>query len=184
MIMKQLFRHTTSLLRTALLFGVVILVNTQAKAQPVSITADMPDAFETIDPSTIVGDGKYYYIQFYEEVSYFPWLFTPFLGESGNEGATIHAMDYLPFAPNRQWTLEDAGGGKFRLKSKRGIYIYLDNDDYFKRTSNSATASLFEYSRRGSFRAGYYELRVSDGKNLSRKQGNTTNQRKRQCQCA
>ena len=175
MIMKQLFRHTTSLLRTALLFGVVILVNTQAKAQPVSITADMPDAFETIDPSTIVGDGKYYYIQFYEEVSYFPWLFTPFLGESGNEGATIHAMDYLPFAPNRQWTLEDAGGGKFRLKSKRGIYIYLDNDDYFKRTSNSATASLFEYSRRGSFRAGYYELRVSDGKNLSRKQGNTTN---------
>ena len=175
MTFKQLFRQTATLLRTALLLGAAILVNTQAQAQPVSITADMPDAFETIDPSTIVGDGNYYYIQFYEEVSYFPWLFTPFLGESGAEGAKINAMDYLPFAPNRQWTLEDAGGGKFRLKSKRGIYIYLDTDNNFKRTSSSATASLFEYSRRGSFRAGYYELRVSDGKNLSREKGNTTN---------
>ena len=59
MTFKQLFRQTATLLRTALLLGAAILVNTQAQAQPVSITADMPDAFETIDPSTIVGDGNY-----------------------------------------------------------------------------------------------------------------------------
>ena len=65
MMMKRLFRHTTStLLRTALLLGVAVFVNIQqVKAQ------EMPDAFETVDPADILADNTllndYYYIQFY-----------------------------------------------------------------------------------------------------------------------
>ena len=175
MMMKQLFRHTSTLLRTALLLGALTLVNAQqATAQPVSITADMPDAFETKTP--VIGDGQYYYIQFYEELVYSPYLFCPFLGEAGNDGATINAMDYMPFAPNRLWTLEEAGNGRFKLKSKRGNYIYLEGSN-FKKTSSSTTASTFELISKNNLRAGltYYQLRVSDGVNLSREKGNSSN---------
>ena len=136
---KQLLRHTTILLRTALLLGAIAFVNVQrTEAQPVSITADMPDAFETKTP--VIGDGQYYYIQFYEELVYSPYLFCPFLGEAGNDGDNINAMDYMPFAPNRLWTLEEAGNGRFKLKSKRGNYIYLEGSN-FKKTSSSTSAS-------------------------------------------
>ena len=51
------------MLRTALLLGALAFVNTQEiQAQ----TAGLPDAFETMDPGDIIGDGNYYYIQFYE----------------------------------------------------------------------------------------------------------------------
>ena len=122
MIMKHLFRHTTSLLRTALLLGAVALFNISTiQAQPVSLTSDMPDAFEAKVP--VIGDGKYYFIQFYEEITYSPYLFQSFLGEEG-EGRRVHAMDYLPFAQNRQWTQEPgSASNKFKLKSKRGFYV-------------------------------------------------------------
>ena len=173
--MKQLLKYTSTLLRTVLLLGALTLVNAQqATAQPVSITADMPDAFETKTP--VIGDGQYYYIQFYEELVYSPYLFCPFLGEAGNDGDNINAMDYMPFAPNRLWTLEDAGNGRFKLKSKRGNYIYLDGSN-FKKTSSSTTASTFELISKNNLRAGltYYQLRVSDGVNLSREKGNSSN---------
>ncbi len=57
--MKQLLRHTSSLLRTALLLGAAALITIPTQAQ----TAGLPDAFETMDPATIIGDGNYYYIQ-------------------------------------------------------------------------------------------------------------------------
>ena len=56
--MKQLLRYTTSLLRTAFLLGAMALINTPTTAQ----MAGLPDAFETMDPATIIGDGNYYYI--------------------------------------------------------------------------------------------------------------------------
>ena len=165
MMMKQLLRHTTSLLRTALLFGAIAFVNIpQVQAQPVSITSEMPDAFETInDVTSIIGDDEYYYIQFYHEETNSPYLYQPFLGEFG-DGEIMQAMDYLPFAQNRLWTLVDAGltdegYPKFKLKSKRGFYAYWDNSaSRFKTTASETTASDFTYKNRGSFRAGFKEL--------------------------
>ena len=175
MTIKMLFRYTTLMLRTALLLGALAFVNVQrTEAQPVSITADMPDAFETKTP--VIGDGQYYYIQFYEELVYSPYLCCPFLGEAGNDGDNINAMDYMPFAPNRLWTLEEAGNGRFKLKSKRGNYIYLDGSN-FKKTSSSTTASAFELIPKTNLRDGltYYQLRVRDSVNLSREKGNSSN---------
>lgn len=54
--------HISTLLRTALLLGAILLFGTGVKGQ----TAGLPDAFETMDPATIIGDGQYYYIQFYQ----------------------------------------------------------------------------------------------------------------------
>ena len=58
MMIKQLLRHTTILLRTALLLGAATFVNDeQVKGQTAAQWAQMPDAFETMDPATIIGDG-------------------------------------------------------------------------------------------------------------------------------
>ncbi len=192
----MLFRYTTLMLRTALLLGALAFVNVQrTEAQPVSLTKDMPDAFETKKPT--VGDGQYYFIQFYEEVTSAPYLFQPFLGEFG-EGNMLHAADYLPYAKNRQWTLEDTGANdsdgnrKFRLKSKRGFYAYYGhhsdpthpdnttlNKDCFMATATSGNATEFILKARTDVvRTGftYYELEVaSDGKCLSREKGNQSN---------
>lgn len=120
--MKQLLRYTTSLLRTALLIGAIILANIQqTQAQTAEEWAEMPDAFETMDPASIIGDGKYYYIQFYQaahdQCSY--------LTDCGvNERA--RSKDFLPFANNRLWTLEAAGDdvtNHFKLRNKDGHYI-------------------------------------------------------------
>ena len=84
--MKQLLRYTsTIMLRTALLLGVIAFVNTQIMAQPsntytgepVHLTSDMPDAFEAKTPG--IDDGQYYFIQFYEEIVYAPYLFQSFI---------------------------------------------------------------------------------------------------------
>ena len=185
--MKLLFRYTTSLLRTALLLGVAALLNIQQAeaqpsssmtAEPVKLTAEMPDAFETKTP--VVGDGEYYFIQFYEEICYAPYLFQSFLGEEGEDGSgtpkRMHAMDYLPFAPNRQWTLVDAGNGKFKLKSKRNFYAKFDGT-YFVSTSNSSDATAFTLNLHDKHRTGYnyYALRVSDDVNMGREKGNLYN---------
>lgn len=164
--MKQLFRYTsTIILRTALLFGAIAFVNTQIMAQPVSITADMPDAFETKNPG--IGDGEYYYIQFYKEETYAPYLYQSFLGELG-EGVQMQAMDYLPFASNRLWTLvAGSDATHFKLKSKRGFYAYYTNNRFFT-TATEANATDFSYKDRGSYRAGFKELLTSDGVQMGR----------------
>lgn len=156
--MKQLLRYTSSLLRTVLLLGVIAFVNTQqSSAQPVSLTADMPDAFETKTPT--IGDGQYYFIQFYREETYSPYIYQSFLGELG-EGEQMHAMDYLPFAANRLWTLVPGSDeNHFKLKSKRGFYAYWDNAAArFKTTATESNASDFRFKNRGSYRAGFKEL--------------------------
>lgn len=167
MIMKQLFRHTSTLLRTALLLGAMILVNTQSNAQPVSITADMPDAFETMTPT--VDDGEYYFIQFYNELNDSPYLYQPFLGELG-EGEWMQAMDYMPFAANRQWTLVAGSAvNQYKLKSKRGFYAYLASDNTrFRTTANADNATEFELIQRGNYRAGFYQLRTISGVSMGR----------------
>jgi len=169
MIMKRLFRNIPSLLRTALLLGALALFDIATQAQPVSITAEMPDAFETKTP--VVGDGEYYYIQFYKEETYPPYLYQSFLGELG-EGVQMQAMDYLPFASNRLWTLvkiDDTEGNKYKykLKSKRGFYAYYDNNRFYT-TATEANATVFTYKARGSFRSGFYELLTDGGVQMGR----------------
>ena len=170
--MKHISRYTTLLLRTALLFGAMILINITGQAQPVSLTADMPDAFETMTP--VVGDGEYYYIQFYREETYSPYLIQSFLGELG-EGVQMQAMDYLPFASNRQWTfikIDDTEENKykFKLKSKRGYYAYYSNNRFYT-TATEANATVFTYKARGSYRSGFYELLTSGGQQIGRWSG-------------
>ena len=99
MIMKQLFRHTSTLLRTALLFGAILLFATGAKAQTQEEWAAMPDAFETMNPASIIGDGQYYYIQFYQRAH----DKCSYLTDCGvNKRARV--KDFLPYANNRLWT--------------------------------------------------------------------------------
>lgn len=117
MMIKQLFRHTSTLLRTALLFGAAALFNvlpTQAMTE--AELAEMLNPFETKNPT--IGDGEYYYIQFYYNgvISY--------LTDRGADKRASTA-DFMP-SNNRLWTLVDAGDGDashFMLKSKAGHYI-------------------------------------------------------------
>ncbi|MCR5644073.1 MAG: hypothetical protein K6G32_12170 [Prevotella sp.] len=141
--MKQLLRHTSPLLRTALLLAALALICTPTKAQ----TEVFPDAFETMNPASIIGDGNYYYIQFYfgSDISY--------LSDQGN-GNAIRTKDYIPFAKNIQWTLESTGEtNQFRLKSLSGNWAFLDGG--YKCTNEVARASTFTfYNHRG----GGYEI--------------------------
>ena len=143
--MKQLFSHTTTLLRTALLLGALSFVNTLAKAQNAEQWAAMPDAFETMDPASIIGDGNYYYIQFYtpqhDKCSY--------LTDRG-ENKLAATMDFLPCVNNRLWTLESAGGNNFKLKSKAGYYIGFDRledatGNRYVSIANSSAATTFTF---------------------------------------
>ena len=118
--MKQLFRHTSTLLRSALLLGAMAFVNIQqTQGQTAAQLAEMPNAFETIEnPNTIIGNGQYYYIQFYhdDKISYLTDC-----GLSKKAGT----KDFLP-SNNRLWTMERVGdSNQFKLKSKTGYYIGL-----------------------------------------------------------
>ena len=114
--MKQLFRHTSSLLRSVLLLGAMAFVNIQqAQAQTAEQLAAMPNAFETKTPT--IGDGQYYYIQYYYggKISYLTDCGV------GNKALTT---DFLP-SNNRLWTLVAVGGNDthFKLKSKDGNFL-------------------------------------------------------------
>ena len=142
MMMKQLFRQTATLLRTALLLGAMILVNTQiVKAQSAVQRAAMPDAFETKIPSDVVGDGNYYYIQFYfgTNISY--------LSDLGN-GNKLWSKDYIPFAKNLQWTLVSTGtANQFKLKSLSGNWASFNGTDYISTNVESQASVFTSYSR-------------------------------------
>ncbi len=137
--MKRLFIHTTTLLRTVLLLGAILLFGTGVKGQ----TAGLPDAFETMDPATIIGDGQYYYIQFYYG------NIRSYLTDCGVEKKAL-TKDFLPYAHNRLWTLLPAGDGDathFKLRNKAGNYIgykrFSDaNGDRYGIVSSSADAVI------------------------------------------
>ena len=146
--MKRSFIHTAKLLRAVLLLGVLVFANIQpTKAQTAEQRAAMPDAFETMDPASIIGDGQYYYIQFYtpqyDKLSY--------LTDRGvNKLAAI--MDFLPYANNRLWTLESAGDNNFKLKSKAGYYIGFDrlegaSGNRYVSIANSDAATTFTFQQ-------------------------------------
>ena len=153
MIMKQLFRHITSLLRTALLLGAAILFNIlPTQAQTAEQLAAMPNAFETIeDPNSVIGNGQYYYIQFYYNgpISY--------LTDCGlNKRAWT--KDFLP-SNNRLWTLERVGDGQFKLKSKDGNYLGYGRFDGFDRYGGVAEGNAIIFTF-GQFKGGYYIKRA------------------------
>ena len=146
--MKQLLRYTSTLLRAVLLFGILAYINIPTKAQ----TATMPDAFETVDPTTIIGNGNYYYIQFNNGDIH------SFLGEFG-ESKKLTAKDYIPYANNIMWTLERTDtDGQFKLKSKNNYYVYKsyeqdpkysDRYHYYFKSSQTETPAVFTLVQRG-----------------------------------
>lgn len=143
MIKKKLFIHTTTLFRAVLLLGTLAFVTPQqTQAQNSGQQAAMPDAFETMNPATVIGDGNYYYIQFYfgSDISY--------LSDQG-AGNNLRTKDYIPFAKNLQWTLVSTGtDNQFKLKSLNGVWAYLDGT--YKGTNDENTAStLTFYSHSG-----------------------------------
>ena len=128
MTMKLLFRHITSLLRTALLLGVSAIFNIQPT---LAQTEGLPDAFETIDPATAIGDTQnWYYIQFYDGADQYNITDRSYLSDQGGSDHTARTKDYMPFAKDIQWQLEDAGNNQFYLKSRNGYYIHLDGTTY------------------------------------------------------
>lgn len=143
MTMKQLFRYTTSLLRTVLLLGAISFVNIQqTTAQALEVTEDMPSAFDFMNPGDVIGDGNYYYIQFYfgSDISY--------LSDQG-AGNALRSKDYIPFAKNLQWTLVSTGtANQFKLKSLNGIWVYLDGT-YKGTNDENAASTLTFYSHSG-----------------------------------
>ena len=150
---KLLFKHTTSLLRSALLLGAVAFINIPTQAQ----TAGLPDAFETMDPATIIGDGKYYYIQFYESG------IRSYLSDHLGNGGRLRSKDFLPFAKSIQWTLEGSGN-QFKLKSRNNLYVYADatNNNIFKLTTDPNTATTLTYFARSD---GGYEISIANDPN-------------------
>jgi hypothetical protein len=166
MMMKQLFRHTSTLLRTALLFGAILLFATGVKGQTAEQRAAMPDAFETMNPAAIIGDGQYYYIQFYDGND------RSYLSDEGN-GNDLRSKDYMPFAKNLQWTLEATGtDGQFYLKSRSGHYVYLDGSNYKGGSINKSalTATLRTNSTSG---GGYDISTVSAPNDAMGRQGSS-----------
>ena len=137
--MKQLLRYTSTLLRTAFLLGVLAFVNTP---QAIAQIAGLPDAFETMDFTAIIGNGQYYYIQFFDgdENS----MTRCYLSDQG-AGNNLRSKDYLPFAKNIQWTLESAGGTNFYLKSALGNYVKLDGTNYQSTSSQGEATPLTVY---------------------------------------
>ena len=163
--MKQLHRYTTILLRTVLLLGGVLLWGTNIQAQTEEQRAEMPDAFETIeDVNTIINDGNYYYIQFYDgsDISY--------LSEHG-DGNNVRSKDYIPYASNRLWTLVGAGGSSFYLKSARGIYVRLDGINYKGTNSQGNATSLTYLKRTDSEAGGGYEILVNGSSKSMEREG-------------
>ncbi len=146
--MKRLFRHTTTLLRTALLLAAVLLTCRGAKAQTAEQRAAMPDAFETMDPAAIIGDGKYYYIQFYDHDRYAYCYLT-----DCGVNMIAKSKDFLPYANNRLWTLESVGvANQFKLKNKDGHYLrfgHFENKDRVGCVDNSADASVLTFHSLG-----------------------------------
>ncbi len=111
----------SNLLRTALLLGAFLLSAANAQAQTPEQWAAMPDAFETMDPASIIGDGNYYYIQFYQKAH----DKCSYLTDCG-VNSRAKTRDFLPYANNRLWTLVAAGDGNsnhFKLRSKTGRYV-------------------------------------------------------------
>lgn len=146
MIMKQLFRHTTSLLRTALLLGAAALFNV-LPTQAQSIVEGMPDAFETRDPvdrlSDMLNNGQYYYIQFFDgdESS----MNRSYLSDQG-AGNVLRSKDYLPFAKNIQWTFISTGvSGQFYLQSLLGNYVRMENGRYISTNNQGDATALTAY---------------------------------------
>lgn len=142
--MKLLLRHTTSLLRTALLLGAAALITIPTQAQ----TAGLPDAFETMDPATIIGDGNYYYIQFYNGSTIRSYLTDCGIGQ------IAYSKDLLPYAKNRLWTLLPAGDGNsthFYLKNKDGHFLYFESGGSarVRCTDNPLVASILTFNSLG-----------------------------------
>lgn len=98
----------------------------------------MPNAFETKVPSDVIGDGNYYYIQFYFSTN------ISYLSDQGN-GNQLWSKDYIPFAKNLQWTLVSTGvNNQFKLKSLSGNWAYFDGTKYIS-TNDESQASVFTY---------------------------------------
>ncbi len=158
--MKHLLRYASTTLRAALLLGVLAFANIQqGGAQNAEQRALMPDAFETMNPATIIGDGQYYYIQFYDGSD------RSYLSDEGN-GNDLRSKDYMPFAKNLQWTLEATGtDGQFYLKSRSGHYVYLDGSNYKGGSINKSalTATL----RTNSTSGGGYDISTVSAPNYA-----------------
>ena len=144
MTMKQLFRHTSTLLRTALLLGALAFVNMQSQAQ--SLVDNMPDAFETRDVIArpeMIGNGLYYYIQFFDGDE--SGMNRSYLSDQG-AGYVLRSKDYLPFAKNIQWRLVSTGtANQFYLQSALGNYVKMENGKYLSTTDFGEATPLTAY---------------------------------------
>ena len=176
MIMKLLLRHASSLLRIVLLLGALVFVNIRTKAQTSEQLADLPSAFNFLtadEVNSIIGDGKYYYIQFYyqnlaADLSYTQNL-SVFLADCGlNE--SLQTKDYLPFSDYLQWKFVSSGEGLFKLQSKGGHFVGRTTDPNRYIACNEGSAVVFKIYTRND---GGYEIGLAsdDGSGMNRVSG-------------
>ena len=160
MIKKKLFIHTTTLLRTAMLFGAILVSIQKGQAQ-------LPDAFNYLtanQATSAIGTNNYYYIQFYRDDM------KVYLVDMG-AGNRLRTEDYMP-SSRYLWRLIGSNG-EFKLQSKFGNYVgYNSGDNRFTSVNSENDASTFKiYSRND----GGYEIGFATGdtsKGMNRVSGN------------
>ena len=163
--MKHLLRYVSTTLRAVLLLGVLVFANIQqSQAQTEAQWAELPDAFESMDPTGIIDDGQYYYIQFYQRTH----DKCSYLTDCGlNKRA--RSKDFIPFANNRLWTLVSAGDDvatHFKLKNKDGHYIRFasfEGADRFGCVEGFENGSILSFNTREEDLGTYYDIyEISD----------------------
>lgn len=163
--MKHLLRYASTTLRAVLLLGVLVFANIQqSQAQTEAQWAELPDAFESMDPTAIIDDGQYYYIQFYQRTH----DKCSYLTDCGlNKRA--RSKDFIPFANNRLWTLVSAGDDvatHFKLKNKDGHYIRFasfEGANRFGCVEGFENGSILSFNTREEDLGTYYDIyEISD----------------------
>ncbi len=148
---RQQSRRAASLLRAALLFGIMVLAGLPSQAERTN------PAEIYINPTSIIGDGNYYRVQFVNNgIAY--------LTENGsNQPVTSAAFDKEN--DGQLWRFI-ASGNNFRMQSKNGRYLIWSNNRFRTPTDENNTEDnavvLNFYSRTN----GYFEIyRTTDNTN-------------------
>ena len=153
---RQITRHTASLLR-AVLLGVMILIGLPSQAQRTN------PAERYITPTSIIGDGNYYRVQFVTNDA--PAYAYAYLTESGYN-QVVRSAAFDEDNDGQLWTFIRVGNGNtFRMQSKNGRYI-IWNDNRFRTptaaNNTEANAVTLGFFARNNY---YFEIYRTDNNN-------------------
>ena len=156
---RQITRHTASLLR-AVLLGVMILIGLPSQA----LRTNPAEIY--ITPTSIIGDGKYYRVQFVTKDG--PAYAYAYLTESGYD-QVVRSAAFDEDNDGQLWTFIRVGNDTFRMQSKNGRYIIWNNDRFRTPTNannnteaNAVTLGFFARNNNNGY---YFEIYRTDNNN-------------------